>query len=112
MPSLTRIFGNTSLRDVKFQQDNAPCDKAAPTLPFIKDSNIVFLDWPGKSPYLNPIEHLWACRKHKIREHSITSKTVFKNSPIQEWDDTNEEKCARLVNSMPQRIAAFYKSQA
>ena len=32
MPSLTRIFGDTNVRGIKFQQDNAPCHKSATTM--------------------------------------------------------------------------------
>ena len=48
MPSLMRIFGNTSVRGIKFQQDNVPCHKSATTMRWFKDSNTVLLDWPAR----------------------------------------------------------------
>ena len=110
MPSLTNIFGDINVHGIKFQQDNAPCRKSATLMRWFKESNTVLLDWPAQSPDLNPIEHLWDILKRKIREHSITSKTALKNALIQEWDAISAETCARLVRSMPQRIAAVIKA--
>ena len=110
VPSLTHIFGDTNVRGIKFQQDNAPCPKSATTMRWFKDSNTVLLDWPVQSPDLNPIEHLWDILKRKIREHSITSKTALKNVLILEWNAISAETCARLVRSMPQRISDIIKA--
>nr|CAH7716000.1 unnamed protein product [Callosobruchus chinensis] len=69
MPSLTRIFGETNLGEVIFQQDSAPCHKSQ----LLKVSVA-----PAQSPDLNPIEHLWGILKRRIKEHNITSKTALK----------------------------------
>lgn len=111
LPSLTRIFGDTNLDGVQFQQDNAPCHKSATTMRWFRDNNIVLLDWPAQSPDLNPIEHMWAILKRKIKEHSITSKTALKNALINEWYAISADECAKLVRSMPKRIAAVIKSK-
>ena len=111
MSLLTRIFGDTNLDGVKFQQDNAPCHKSATTKRWFRENNIVLLKWPAQSPDLNPIEHLWCILKRKIREHKITSKTALKKALIQEWNAISAVECARLVRSMPQRIAAVIKSK-
>lgn len=39
-PSLTRIYGDTNLEDIKFQQDNAPCHKSATTMAWFKDNMV------------------------------------------------------------------------
>lgn len=111
MPSLTRMFGDTNLDDVKFQQDNAPCHKSAMTMGWFKDNMVPVLDWPAQSPDLNPIEHLWGILKRKVREHSITSKRVLKNALLDEWNAITADECKKLVNSMPQRIAAVIKAK-
>lgn len=109
--SLTRIFGDTNLDEVKFQQDNAPCHKSATTMRWFRDNDLVLLDWPAQSPDLNPIEHLWGILKRRIREHTTTSKSTLKDVLLQEWDAIDAEQCAKLVRSMPQRIAAVIKAK-
>ena len=89
-----------------FQQDNAPPHSAKSTMQWIKDNNILILEWPPCSPDCNPIENLW----------SIVSQTVYKNgrqySSIQELESSigtasrsiSIETCQRLINSMNNRL--------
>ena len=109
MPLLMRIFGDTNVCGVNFQQDNASCHKSAIKMCWFKDSNIVLQDWPMQSPDLNPIEHFWGILKHNIREHSITSKTALKNALIQEWGAISAETCTSLVCSKPRGLLLLLK---
>ena len=46
-------------QDFIFQQDNAYIHAAKVTKAWFKEKNVTILDWPAKSPDLNPIENLW-----------------------------------------------------
>jgi hypothetical protein len=45
---------------IVFQQDNAPIHSSRMTKVFFAEQSIEVLDWPARSPDLNPIENLWA----------------------------------------------------
>lgn len=43
-----------------FMQDNAPQHSAADTMALLSRQRFEMLDWPPRSPDLNPIENVWA----------------------------------------------------
>lgn len=111
VPSFRHIFGETNMRNVLFQQDNAPCHKSALSMRWFVENNIDLFPWPAQSPDLNPIEHLWGILKRNIRKYPTTSKDMLKTVLKQEWEKITSEKCRKLVRSMPKRIAAVIKAK-
>lgn len=45
--SYRKIFGDSDLRNIKFQQDNAPCHKSNVTMKWMAKNKIQLLDWPA-----------------------------------------------------------------
>ncbi len=64
------------------------------------------MDFPSYSPDLNPIENLWADLKRRIELHNCNNVDELKKVIENEWFDTPEDLCARLVDSMPIRCKA------
>lgn len=111
LPSFTKLFGDTNMDGVKFQQDNAPCHKSARTMRWFRENNTELLDWPAQSPDLNPIEHLWGLLKRRVRRHTINNKEDLKRCLRLEWNSITVDDCKKLVNSLPKRISAVIKAK-
>ena len=86
-----------------FQEDNAPCHKAAAANIWKENNNVMVLPWPAQSSDLNPIENFWQDLKRRLRLKNYKSKNKIKLFDLlkEEWFNTNPEKINKLIDSMP-----------
>ncbi|KAI3370911.1 hypothetical protein L3Q82_007430 [Scortum barcoo] len=56
-------------------QDNARPHVAGVCQQFLQDEGIDAMDWPARSPDLNPIEHIWDIMSRSIQRH-VAPQTV------------------------------------
>ena len=106
--SLSKDMAKTGTRI--FQDDSAPCHRAKSVHNWFIENKIETLDWPGNSPDLNPIEHLWATVKRKLRTKPIYSTIELKKQVLLAWNQIPGQDLENLVNSIPSRINAVIKS--
>ena len=90
----------------RFQQDNAPAHRSQIVNNFLREHAIPLLDWPSKSPDLNPIEHVWDYLGRKVQERSPTDLLNLAGIVSEEWECMPQEFIDNLVNSMRRRIGA------
>ena len=66
------------------------------------------MDWPSKSPDLNPIENIWKIMKDNIQNQRNFPKNVddLKIALKEEWSKLDTSVLRRVVDSMPRRIEA------
>lgn len=105
LPQIDEWYGG---EEVIFQQDNAPCHKAASVKSFLEDREISTMQWPPYSPDLSPIENLWAILKRKLHVKSLTSVQQLTNHLTDLWANDPQIKatCEALIEGMPRRIQA------
>ncbi|KAI3357227.1 hypothetical protein L3Q82_015684 [Scortum barcoo] len=57
-------------------QDNARPHVAGVCQQFLQDKGIDAMDWPARSPGLNPIEHIWDIMSRSIHQRHVAPQTV------------------------------------
>lgn len=108
IPSALRLVGP----DFIFQQDNAPVHTALVVKSFLDNpaeygymfDNFSTLKWPAQSPDLNPIENLWEMIDMDVHSRQIHSIDDLFNSIVAAWERFQQEKCRKLVNTLPNRL--------
>ena len=67
------------------------------------------MDWPARSPDMNPIEHVWDQMSVWSRDMDDPPSTVAEvnNAVRQAWAAVRLGKARTLVESMPRRVRAL-----
>ena len=65
-------------------QDNAPAHTAQVSTIFIDDTCIRVMNWPARSPYLNPTEHTWGIFSRRIRQRQHHFNKILTRLPSKE----------------------------
>ena len=96
-----------------FQQDNAPAHTAGKTREWFDRKNIKVLNWPSRSPDLNPIENLWGVLSRRVyaNNRQFASVEDLKDAILHEWHRIEPEVLQKLIDSMPNRIFSLIKAK-
>jgi len=88
-------------------EDGAPAHKAKEQRDAYKKAEAVKLPWPGNSPDLNPIEHVWDLLKDRIdsrKPHRPTTITELKRAWQEEWERLMVAEINGFIAKMPKRV--------
>ena len=102
LPHSQRIAG----RGYIFQQDNATCHVSNSTRNWFEKKGVRTLDWPARSPDLNPMENLWGIMVHQVYGHGkqYANKEELEVAIRRAWDTLPIQTLRDLNNSMRDRI--------
>lgn len=90
-------------------QDNARPHTAAIVRNFLEATDITTLQWPARSPDMNPIEHLWdeLGRRVRSRQRPAENLAELAYALVEEWNRIPMETIRNLISSMPRRLEAL-----
>ncbi|GFT78026.1 uncharacterized protein TNCV_2820401 [Trichonephila clavipes] len=59
-----------------FMEDNAPCHRTVAAKQLLESEDIERMDWPARSPDLNPIEHVWDFLGRRLAARTLPPVTI------------------------------------
>ncbi|UYV82660.1 hypothetical protein LAZ67_22000421 [Cordylochernes scorpioides] len=97
-----------------FMDDNARPHRARLVNEYLQSENIRRMDWPARSPDLNPIEHVWDALGRRIGARHPSPRTLveLRTALLEEWGLLPLDLLQSLVNSMRARCETLIAVRA
>ena len=93
--------------------DNACAHRARITDQYLQQATIVRIEWPARSPDLNPIEHAWDMLQTAVSSCPVQPASVqeLRQALLEEWDLIPQYKIRMLISSMRRRCQAVIEAR-
>lgn len=89
----------------RFQQDGASCHTAGTTKSMLKRCQVTFEnEWPPRSPYLNPVENLFAIMSRAVCKYRAKDLTELHAVVRRVFDELPDSTVSGLVKSFQGRL--------
>ncbi|GFU84744.1 transposable element Tcb2 transposase [Trichonephila clavipes] len=88
-----------------FMDDNAPCHRSVAVEQLLESEDIERMDWPARSPDLNPIEHVWDFLVRRLAARTLPPITIreLRLALQDEWAAMPQQLIDTLILSMGRR---------
>ncbi|GFW29696.1 transposable element Tcb2 transposase [Trichonephila clavipes] len=88
-----------------FMDDNAPCHRTVAAEQLLESEDIERMDWPTRSPDLNPIEHIWDFLGRRLAARTLPPVTIreLRLALQDEWAAMPQQLFDTLILSMGRR---------
>ncbi|GFX83619.1 transposable element Tcb2 transposase [Trichonephila clavipes] len=85
-----------------FMDDNAPCHRTVAAEQLLESEDIERMDWPARSPDLNPIEHVWDFLGRRLAARTLPPVTIreLRLTLQDEWAAMPQQLIDTLILSM------------
>ncbi|KAK3104398.1 hypothetical protein FSP39_001145 [Pinctada imbricata] len=99
---VVRPFAGAIGHDFILMHDNARPHTARITRQYLDRETIEVMEWPARSPDLNPIEHVWDLISRRIAGRNTAPQTIqqLTQALLQEWMAIPQYMIRRLIISM------------
>ena len=102
---IVRPFAGAVGLDFTLMDDNARPHRARVVTEYLEQEGITRMDWPARSPDLNPIEHVWDMLQVRVRarQNPPTTARELETALMEEWNLVPQQQISRLILSMRRR---------
>ncbi|GFX30331.1 transposable element Tcb2 transposase [Trichonephila clavipes] len=100
-----RLFRGAMGLQFLFLFDNAPCHRTVAAKQLLESEDIERMDWPARSPDLNPIEHVWDFLGRRLAIRTLPPVTIreLRLALQDEWTAMPQQLIDTLILSMGRR---------
>ncbi|GFV99156.1 transposable element Tcb2 transposase [Trichonephila clavipes] len=100
-----RLFRGAMDLQFLFMDDNAPCHRKGAAEQLLESEDIERMDWPARSPDLNPIEHVWDFLGRRLAARTLPPVTIreLRLALEDEWAAMPQQLIDTLILSMGRR---------
>ncbi|GFV97065.1 transposable element Tcb2 transposase [Trichonephila clavipes] len=100
-----RLFRGAMGLQFLFMDDNAPCHRTVAAEQLLDSEDIERMDWPARSPDLNPIEHVWDFLVRRLAARTLPPITIreLRLALQDEWAAMPQQLIDTLILSMGRR---------
>ncbi|GFX93787.1 transposable element Tcb2 transposase [Trichonephila clavipes] len=100
-----RLFRDDMGLQFLFMDDNAPCHRTVAAEQLLESEDIERMDWPARSPDLNPIEHVWDFLSRRLAARTLPPVTIreLRLALQDEWTAMPQQLIDTLILSMGRR---------
>ncbi|GFV59666.1 transposable element Tc3 transposase [Trichonephila clavipes] len=100
-----RLFRGAMGLQFLFMDDNAPCHRTVAAEQLLESEDIERMDWPARSPDLNPIEHVWDFLGRRLAARTLPPVTTreLRLALQDEWAAMPQQLIDTLILSMGKR---------
>ncbi|GFV20971.1 transposable element Tcb2 transposase [Trichonephila clavipes] len=100
-----RLFRGAMCLQFLFMDDNAPCHRTVAAEQLLESEDIERMDWPARSPDLNPIEHVWDFLGRRLAARTLPPVTIreLRLALQDEWAAMPRQLIDTLILSMGRR---------
>ncbi|GFU42951.1 transposable element Tcb2 transposase [Trichonephila clavipes] len=92
-----------------FMDENAPCHRTVAAEQLLESEDIERMDWPARSPDLNPIEHVWEFLDRRLAARTLPPVTIreLRLALQDEWAAMPQQLIDTLFLSMGRRCETY-----
>ncbi|GFX53754.1 transposable element Tcb2 transposase [Trichonephila clavipes] len=104
-----RLFRGAMGLQFLFMDDNAPCHRTVAAEQLLESEDIERMDWPARSPDLNPIEHVWDFLGRRLAARTLPPVTIreLRLELQDEWAAMPQQLIDTLILSMGRRCETY-----